>query len=261
MDVLLVLDVGNTNTSIGIFHGQKLQNSWRIRTDKCMTADELGLTLGMMLAASKELAVSVTACVISSVVPPVLPTVIRAVETYFMVSPLVVGPGVKTGIPIRYEDPRELGADRIANAVAVMHHYQPPAIIVDLGTATTFSVIDEKGQYLGGSISPGVMTAAEALFDRASRLPQVELSWPEKLVQRNTVLSMQAGILFGASAMVDGLVQQVRREYPLPFVVIATGGISALLAEHMASVDVINPDLALEGLRLLWERNLHKPRP
>ncbi|GMA64023.1 type III pantothenate kinase [Alicyclobacillus fastidiosus] len=259
MERLFVLDVGNTNTSLGVYQGDCLLASWRIRTEHRVTSDELGLQFRILLS-TLEPSLQVTHCILSCVVPPLLNTFVRAIETYFKVSPLVVGPGIKTGIPIRYEDPRELGADRIANAVAAVHRYQSPLIIVDLGTATTLSVIDDAGQYLGGAIAPGLMTGATALFESASRLPQVDMVWPHRLVERSTTLSMQAGILFGAVAMVDGLVHRVKRELDLPFHVVVTGGLSHLIADRLETVHHIDPHLTLEGLRLLWARNTYKPR-
>ncbi|MFD1673627.1 type III pantothenate kinase [Alicyclobacillus fodiniaquatilis] len=255
MKLCLVLDIGNTNMTIGMYAGTTLVRVWRIRTDRQMTADELGLQLLALQQGTDVADIKVAVCVISCVVPPMLSTAVRAAKTYFQVNPLVVGPGIRTGIPIRYEDPREVGADRIANAVAVVHRQQSPAIIVDLGTATTLSVIDERGQYLGGAIAPGIGIAAQALFTNASRLPEVELNWPSQLVQRNTVLGMQAGILFGAAAQVDGLVRRICKECSLPFTVVATGGLSSLLKGHVETVHLIEPYLTLEGLRLLAERN------
>ncbi|WAH37352.1 type III pantothenate kinase [Alicyclobacillus dauci] len=259
MDVLLVLDVGNTNTSVGLFHGKQLTSSWRLKTDHRATSDDIGLKLELLLNRVGE-ENQVIGCIVSCVVPPLVHPIVQSITTYFDTPPLIVGPGIRTGIPIRYEDPRELGADRIANAVAAVAKYQRPTIILDLGTATTLSVIDDRGQYLGGAIAPGAMVAADALFTSASRLPQVETTWPDRLVQRNTVLSMQAGILYGAAAMVDGLVRKAKQEYDLTFTTIATGGVSNLLADHLEEVDDVLPYLTLEGLRILWERNSTKLR-
>ncbi|GEO26323.1 type III pantothenate kinase [Alicyclobacillus acidoterrestris] len=254
METLLVLDVGNTNTSVGLYRGERLLGAWRIGTDIRCTADEFGLKLQMLLS-TVPTAEEVTASVLSCVVPPLLNMLVHAVQQYFQVTPLIVGPGIKTGIPIRYEDPRALGADRIANAVAAVDVYQSPVIIVDLGTATTLSVIDDQGQYLGGAIAPGVMTGANALFAAASRLPQVEMAWPDTLVQRNTTLSMQAGILYGNAAMVDGLIERAKRELDLPFQVVVTGGLSHVIADHLSTPHHVHPHLTLAGLRLLWGRN------
>jgi type III pantothenate kinase len=252
---VLVVDVGNSNLSIGIFEGPVLAHRWRVSTVQSRTSDELAMLLKLLCHDRGVDLARIDGVAICSVVPPLMPALERMCRNYLHLEPLVVGPGVRTGLPIKYENPREVGADRITNAVAAIHLYGPPLIIVDMGTATTFCVIDDRGQYLGGAIAPGMGTATEALYQRAAKLPHIELVRPRQVVGRNTVASMQAGVVFGFVGLVDGIVERIRQELPLPFRVIATGGLAPLVAADSKTIDTVHPYLTLEGLRILWERN------
>lgn len=255
MDTVMVLDVGNSNTKIGVFVGSALVHHWRISTVQERTTDELGIvTLGLVKDAGvlpKDLA----GIVISSVVPPIMPAIERMCKQYFGISPLIVGPGVRTGLDIKAESPRDVGADRIVNAISAVVSYGPPLIIVDFGTATTFCVVDDSGHYVGGAIAPGVRTAADALFESAAKLPRVELARPKTVIGKNTVTGVQSGVVYGFASLVDGMVEHIAHELPLSFTVVATGGLAELIAPQSKSISHIHPLLTLEGLRILWERN------
>ncbi|MBX6352139.1 MAG: type III pantothenate kinase [Thermoflavifilum sp.] len=254
---LLVMDIGNSNISIGVFEGAVLAHRWRVATVKERTSDEMGLLI-KLLCQDKGIPLSrVEGVAICSVVPPLMPAIERMCQDYLRQAPLIVGPGIRTGLAIKYENPREVGADRIANAVAAIHLYGPPLIIVDVGTATTFCVIDDHGQYLGGVIAPGMRTSTEALYERAAKLPHIELTRPRQVIGRSTVTSMQSGVVYGFIGLVDGIIGRIRRELPLPYKVVATGGLAALVAEESREITTVHPHLTLEGLRILWERNRH----
>lgn len=255
MERILVLDVGNTNIVIGLYKGAELEHRWRISTVRDRTSDELGILIKSLFQDRKVDSGPVDGIVLSSVVPPLMTALEDMCQRYFGRVPLVVGPGMRTGLPIKYENPRDVGADRIVNAVAAIQIYGPPLIIVDFGTATTFCVVDEQGQYLGGVIAPGIRTSAEALFEHAAKLPRIELVRPRNVVGRNTVASMQAGVVFGFAGLVDGIVERIREEIPLPFKVVATGGLAELVNTQSRTIQYTNPALTLEGLRILWERN------
>lgn len=253
--MFLALDVGNTHMVAGIFREEELLVSWRIATDAEKTEDEYGVILLNLLATAKLAPEEVEAVVIASVVPPLLPVLEKLARKYFGSEPLILGPGVKTGMPIKYENPREVGADRIANAVAAYNKYGGPVIVVDFGTATTFCAISAGGEYLGGAIAPGIETATEALFRRAAKLPRIELVKPPRVIGRNTVASMQAGVIFGFAGQVDAIVRRMKRELPGVRKVVATGGLANLIAPESETIDVIDPYLTLEGLRLIYLRN------
>jgi type III pantothenate kinase len=253
--VLLTLDVGNTHMVAGIFQGDKLVVRWRIATDPGKTEDEYGVIFLNLLAAAGINPHQVQAVVISSVVPPLLLALEKFAQKYFKREPLILGPGVKTGMPIKYENPREVGADRIANAVAAYSLYGGPVIVVDFGTATTFCAISAEGEYLGGAIAPGIDTATEALFQRAAKLPRIELVKPPYVIGRNTVASMQAGIIFGFAGQVDAIVRRMKYELPGVQKVVATGGLADLIAPESETIDIVNHELTLEGLRLIYLRN------
>lgn len=255
MDRILVLDVGNTNIVIGLYTGTELKHRWRISSVRERTSDELGILIKSLFQDEKADTHSLDGIVISSVVPPLMTALENMCLRYFGCSPLIVGPGMKTGLPIKYENPREVGADRIVNAVAGVQIYGPPLAIVDFGTATTFCVVDDLGQYLGGVIAPGIKTSTEALFERAAKLPRIELLRPRTIVGRNTVSSMQAGVIFGFAGLVDGIIERIREEVSLPLKVVATGGLAQLVSRDSKTIQYVNPDLTLEGLRILWERN------
>ena len=253
--MLLAVDVGNTNVVLGIYHGTDLRVSWRISTNRQQTGDEYGVILKNLFSQVGVCASDLSGIIISSVVPPLMFSLEEMALRYFNLQPLVVGPGIKTGINILMENPREVGADRIVNAVAGFELYGGPLIIVDFGTATTFDAISARGDYLGGAIAPGVSISTEALFQRAAKLPRVELIRPPRVIGRDTITSMQSGIVFGFAGQVDGIVTRMSREFPVKPKVIATGGLAQLIAAESDTLELINPLLTLEGLRLIYERN------
>ena len=253
--MILVLDVGNTNIVLGLYEGKKLLHHWRNSTNRSATADEYGLTLYNLFAHAELRLGAVEGVIISSVVPPLMFALESMCKTYIKKDPLIVGPGIKTGLNVRYENPREVGADRIVNAVAGIELYGTPLIIVDFGTATTFCYIDGTGQYMGGAIAPGIGISTEALYQRAAKLPRIELVKPKSPVGRNTVTSMQAGIIYGFAGQVDGIVGRIRKESGTHPKVVATGGLAELIAAESETIDIIDPQLTLQGLRLIYERN------
>jgi type III pantothenate kinase len=255
--MLCVVDVGNTHTVIGLYDGESLEENWRLRTDKGRTSDEWGLTFKTLLSLKGREIEIVSAVVISSVVPHATVALKNACERYFHVTPLVVGPGVRTGLPILYESPREVGADRVVNAVAGFACAGGACIIVDFGTATTFDCISSAGEYLGGVISPGVITALDALVTKTAKLPRVEIAEPRSAIGRNTVESMQSGILYGYVSMVDGLVARLTDEMACDVTVIATGGLAGVIADKSTAIDRVEPHLTLYGLRLIYEKNMN----
>lgn len=253
--MLLVFDVGNTNIVLGLYDGDKMIYHWRAATNELKTADEYAASLGMMFQLDGVTFAMVTDIIISSVVPPVNPTLEYLCRRYFHVEPMMVGPGMKTGLNILYDNPRELGADRIVNAVAGITLYGGPLIIIDLGTATTFCAIDEKKRYLGGAVTPGIGISMEALFQRASKLPRIELTPASSVICKNTVSAMQSGIYYGAIGQVDGIVRRMKKEMGYKEIkVIATGGLADLIASQSETIDVIDPLLTLKGLYILFKK-------
>lgn len=253
--MLLVIDVGNTNMVLGVYKDTELLDHWRISTDRQRTTDEYGVLIRELFYLNNLRADDINAIIISSVVPPVVPTLERMCQRYFGLSPLLIGPGVKTGMDIRYDNPREVGADRIVNAVAAYEKYGGPVIIVDFGTATTFCAVDAKGVYLGGSICPGIGIATEALVQRTAKLPRIELKRTDSVICRNTIESMQAGVFYGFVGQVEGIVSRMRRELDMSARVVATGGLAVVIAPATKAIDVVEPMLTLEGLRIIYERN------
>ena len=257
--MLLAVDVGNTETVLGIFRDDELAWHWRLATVPERTADELALLFGGFLEhQGLSFDRHVTGVVISSVVPTATQSLREMVRGYFHFTPVVVEPGVKTGVSVLTDNPKEVGADRIVNALAAFTKYGGPAIVVDFGTATTFDAISEAGEYVGGAIAPGIQISARALYERTARLPRIELSAPRSVVGKNTVESLQSGIVFGYSAMVDGMVERLAKELGTPSV-IATGGLASIVIEECQSIDHHEPWLTLDGLRLVFEKNAEQP--
>lgn len=253
--MILVIDVGNTNIVLGIYKGKELLHHWRLSTNRAATVDEYGINIHNLFHVAGLRLNQVDGVIISSVVPPLMRTLEQLCKKYLHKTPLVVGPGVKTGLNIRYENPREVGADRIVNSVAGIAKYGTPLVIVDFGTATTFDYIDAAGDYLGGAIMPGISISTEALYQRAAKLPRIELARPKSVIGRNPVTSMQAGIIFGYAGQVDGIVKRIRNEFGVSPRVIATGGLAELISAETESIEEVDPLLTLEGLRIIYERN------
>ncbi|WP_437762018.1 type III pantothenate kinase [Sorangium sp. So ce281] len=280
--MLLAIDVGNTNISFGVLEGEVLQHHLRCESARSRTSDEYAVLVRQMLELRRVDLARIDSAIVASVVPTLTDTMVGLVERAFGIEPLVVGPGIKTGMSILYENPREVGADRIVNAVAAhewgrrqsaprsaparAHAAEPDrgdhaaagVIVVDFGTATTFDCVTPKGEYLGGVIAPGIQISAEALFSRAARLSRVEIALPPRVVGRNPVHSMQSGIVYGYAGLVDGLVGRLRRELGYPCRVLATGGLAQLIAPQTETIEEVDDDLTLSGLRLIYERNAER---
>jgi len=253
--MLLAVDIGNTSIAFGVFENEKLRATWRIATVIHRMADEYAVLLLNLLRHQGLDKSDIKDIALCSVVPPLITTFVDLSQRYFNTTPLVVGAGVKTGVRIRMDNPREVGADRIADAVAAHHLYGGPVIVVDLGTATVFGVVLKEGDYIGGIIATGIATAAEALFTRTAMLPRVELVRPKQAIGTNTVAAMQSGIIFGYVGLVEGMVARIERELGEKAKVVATGGYAGLIAEETAVIDEVNPDLTLVGLRLIYLMN------
>jgi type III pantothenate kinase len=253
--MLLTIDIGNTNLTLGLYEGEQLGAHWRLATDNNRMPDEYGLQfLGLLQNAGKTLK-DIHGISLASVVPPLTGRVVQACREYLKQEPLVIDAGVKTGIKIRYEDPKAVGADRVCDAVAVLKFYGGPACVVDFGTATTFNAITKDGEYLGGAITAGINLAAESLFARAAKLPRIDLQRPPSVIGRNTIHAMQSGLLFGYVSMVEGMVARFRSELGSDMKVIATGGMAEVIAKETQVVNFIAPWLTLDGLRIIWELN------
>lgn len=253
--MLIAVDVSNTNTKVGVYDGERLVQHWRLRTDPDRTADEYGVFLRGLFAGAGDVFGRIGGAIVASVVPPMNDTIDELLRTLFGVSPLFVGPGVRTGISITVDNPREVGADRIVNAVAAHARAQGAAIVVDMGTATTFDYVTAKGEYAGGLIVPGIGISLDALGARTAKLPRVELVRPPRVVGRNTVHAIQGGVIFGYTALVDGLVERIRRENDPTAQVFATGGLAHLIQPESSTIRVVDEYLTLDGLRLIYERN------
>ena len=253
--MLLTIDIGNTVVTLGVFDGERLAATFRVSTDARRLPDEYGLQLVSILNLRGIAPTAITAACLCSGVPPLTAVFTDLCRTYFQVSPLIVSAGVRTGLPILYDNPRDVGADRIADAVAGLELYGPPLIVVDLGTATVFDAVSREGEYLGGAIAPGISLGADALFFNASQLRRVELTAPKSVVGRNTIAALQSGLVYGYAALVTGMVQQIKGEIGAEAKVVGTGGLVSVIAGETPVFDDINPDLTLIGLRLIYRMN------
>lgn len=255
--MLMVFDVGNTNMVFGTYQGENLTSSFRIGTDKMKTSDEYGVIIKELLSTEDIGLKDIKAVIISTVVPEVMHSLENFSMKFCKCKPMIVGAGIKTGVNIKVENPQQVGADRIVNAVAAMAKYKAPLIIIDFGTATTFCAVDKEGNYLGGAITPGVKVGADALFQRASKLHKVELITPKHAIGKNTTLAMQSGIIFGYAGLVERMVNMIKGELGVDDVkVIATGGLAGLICQETNVVDAIEKNLTLEGLRIIYNRNV-----
>ena len=253
--MLLVFDIGNTQTVVGVFRGEKIIANWKLATDRQRTVDEYGVLLKTLFRDSDLETNQIEAAVLSSVVPPVTGVFGRMVAKYFLVHPLVIGPGVKTGLAFKYENPREIGADRVVNAVAAIKFHRPPLIVVDFGTATTFCAIAPNGEYQGGAVAPGLGISSEALFQRTAKLPRVEIEKPKTIIGKNTISAMQAGIFYGYLGLVEGIIIRMKTEMNCNPLIIATGDYAGLIGENIKMIDRVDPNLTLQGLRYIYELN------
>jgi type III pantothenate kinase len=253
--MLLVVDIGNTNIVIGVYQHESLRFHWRIMTDKDRTSDEYGMMFQNLLTFQAISAKSIKAIIISCVVPPLIPAMEHMCKNYFQIDPLFVGAKINLGMPIKYDNPKEVGADRIVNAVAAYDKYKRSLIIIDFGTATTFDYITPAGEYMGGAIAPGINISSEALFQKASKLPRIEFVKPERVIGKDTTTSMQSGIMYGYIGLVDGLVNRMKAEVKTDPYVVATGGLAVLIASQSETIDEVDDQLTLRGLKIIYDRN------
>ncbi|UCH00695.1 MAG: type III pantothenate kinase [Deltaproteobacteria bacterium] len=254
--MLLCIDIGNTNIVLGIFQDDKMLNHWRIRTEKDMTSDEVGILINNLFIPAQLELNSIRDTIISCVVPSLLSAFKDFCLLYLNHEPMVVGSGIRTGMPIKYDNPKEVGADRIVNAVAAYQKYRTGLIVVDFGTATTFDYISPEGFYEGGVIAPGIIISAEALFQKASKLPRVEIfAKPKSVIAKETISSMKSGLIYGYAGMVDGIVDRIKEEMGLDLTVIATGGLAQLIKSEARSIDYLEEFLTLEGLKTIFDLN------
>jgi type III pantothenate kinase len=256
--MLLAVDVGNTNIVLGLFDGARLLGCWRLHTDPRITTDELTLQVKSLLRMGGFSFKNIQGMAVACVVPPLLHPLTRFAERHLDLTPLIVGPGAKTGMPIMIDNPKELGADLIVNAVAAKEKYGAPVIVVDFGTATTFSAVSPKGQYVGGVIAPGIKISLDGLFLQTAKLPKVEIVQPSSIIGKNTVTAIQSGIFYGFVGLTREIIQRLKKEMEVSCPVVATGGLSGLIAPQISEINFLEPQLTLEGLRLIFERNQKK---
>lgn len=258
--MVLLVDVGNTNIVLGVHNGKDYIASWRISTDPKKTSDEYSIQVMQLFAQSNLMPKDIKGIIVSSVVPNVMHSLENMLKKCFNIEPIIVGPGVKTGINIKYDNPKEVGADRIVNAVAAFEIYKKSLVIIDFGTATTFCALTKNGDYLGGCIVPGIKISSDALFDRAAKLPRVELELPKSVICKNTVTSMQAGILYGYIGQVEYIVSKMKKEMKKVIddepLIVATGGLAKLIAKETDAIDKVDSDLTLEGLKMIYYKNV-----
>ena len=253
--MFLAIDIGNTNVTMGVFEGEKIRYTWRLKTDVHKMPDEYATTLINLLQFRKIALTDIKEVALCSTVAPLVPIFVELLDDYFKINPLVIGAGVKTGIRIRMDNPKEVGPDRIVNTVAGYKLYGGPTIVVDLGTATTFDTNSKEGDFIGGAIAPGPMTAAEALFSRTAALPRIQFVHPQKAIGTNTVAAMQSGIMFGYAGLVEAIVAHIEKELGEKATVIATGGYGSIFANETDIFKAVNPDITLIGLRMIYQMN------
>lgn len=253
--MLIAIDIGNTNTVIGAFEGDTLKADWRIRTERDVTVDELGMLFRNLFDSQELDFAQADEMIISCVVPPMLDAVVNFGRKYVHTEPLVVGPGIKTGVPILIDNPKEVGADRVVNVVAAYERYHRALIVVDLGTSTNFDYVSPKGEYVGGVIAPGLIISSEALFQKASKLQRIEISRPKRAIGRDTISAMLAGLVYGHVGLIDGVVRRMKTEAGTDPMVIASGGLASLIAAESETIDEVIPDLTLDGLRIIFNLN------